>query len=192
MDLLVGLGNPGIQYTPTRHNFGFKAIERVACAYKITLNGHKNSSIYGEGIIAGRKVILVKPLTFMNDSGRAVGAWQRFYQLPLENILVMYDDIDLLCGRIRIRPQGSAGGHNGIKSLIDHLHSDEFPRIRLGIGPQTPGMDSADYVLSSFKTIEWETVNSVLDIIPDVAEIWLSKGTEAAMAQFNGFNGKQS
>jgi len=190
MLVLVGLGNPGIKYAPTRHNFGFKAVERVASAYKITMTGQKFSSIYGEGIVHGEKVLFLKPLTFMNDSGRAVGAWMKFYQVPLSNLLVFYDDIDLPVGRIRIRPQGSAGGHNGIKSMIAHLQSEEFARIRLGVGPQPVGMDSAEHVLKTFKPQEWEVVERVLAEMPDVAETWIREGTMAAMNRYNGFNGQ--
>ena len=190
MLVLVGLGNPGIKYAPTRHNFGFKAVERVASAYKITMTGQKFSAIYGEGVIQGEKVLLLKPLTFMNDSGRAVAAWLNFYQVPLGNLLVFYDDIDLPVGRIRVRPQGSPGGHNGIKSLVAHLHSEEFARIRLGVGPQPVGMDSAEHVLKTFKPQEWEIVERVLTEMPAVTETWIRQGTTATMNRYNGFNGQ--
>ena len=191
MQVLVGLGNPGIKYAATRHNFGYKAVERVASAYNIPMTNQKFSAIYGEGKIAGEKVILLKPLTFMNDSGRSVAACLNFFQLPLSNLLVFYDDIDLPVGRIRIRPQGSAGGHNGIKSLIAHLHSEEFSRVRLGVGPQPVGIDSAEHVLKSFKPQEREIAERVLIETPEVAQIWIREGYEVAMNRYNGFCGAE-
>ncbi len=188
MYMLVGLGNPGIKYAPTRHNFGFKAVERVASAYKIAMTGSKFSAIYGEGSFQGEKILLLKPLTFMNESGQAVIAWMKYYQVPPTNLLIFYDDIDLPVGRIRIRPQGSAGGHNGIKSLIAHLHSEEFTRVRLGVGPQPPGMDSAEHVLKPFMPQEWEIVDRVLAEMPDLAETWMREGYQVAMNRYNGFN----
>ena len=131
MFLIVGLGNPGKEYENTRHNIGFDAIDKIAEKYNIELNRIKFKSVYGEGFIGGEKVILLKPTTYMNLSGESLRAIMDFYKLSNEDVLVLYDDISLEVGRIRIREKGSAGGHNGIKSIIAHLGSDIFSRIRL-------------------------------------------------------------
>ena len=185
MFVLCGLGNPGIRYAPTRHNFGFKAIERVASVYKIKFSQQKFKGLYGLGEIDGHRVILLKPLTYMNESGQAVRGLLDYYNLPLEMLLVFYDDIDLALGTIRIRSEGGSGSHNGMKSLLAHLGSKEFARVRLGVGPQPVGVDSADHVMKSFLPDEWDLVESVLIDMPKLAASWLENGTEPTMNAFN-------
>lgn len=151
MYLVVGLGNPGKQYDMTRHNIGFHTIDYIADKYSAKLKKLKFKSVYGETDINGEKVYLVKPQTFMNLSGEAVGEMARFYKIPPENVIVISDDISLNCGRIRIRQKGSAGGHNGLKSIIYHLNTDVFPRVKIGVGaPTNENYDLADFVLGRF------------------------------------------
>lgn len=185
MYVLCGLGNPGIRYAPTRHNFGFKAIERVALAYKISFNQQKFNALYGLGQIEEQKVILLKPLTYMNESGLAVKQCLDYYRVPIENLLVFYDDIDLPLGAIRVRAEGGTGTHNGMKSLMAHLKDRRMARVRLGVGPQPAGVDSADHVMNSFLPQEWDLVEEVLAQMPELANFWLRKGTEPTMNEFN-------
>ena len=134
MKLIVGLGNPGAEYENTRHNIGFEALTMLAARHGIAVNKRNYRAVYGEANLGGEKVLLVRPMTFMNLSGESVGAICRFYKIPPEDVFVIYDDIALEVGRIRLRFQGSAGGHNGMKSLIQHLGTQEIPRIRIGVG----------------------------------------------------------
>ena len=151
MYIIAGLGNPTKKYEKTRHNIGFDAIDAIAEAYHISMNEVKFRSVCGSGIIDGRKILLMKPQTFMNNSGEAIGAALHFYKLDAASqLLVIYDDISLAPGNLRIRQKGSAGGHNGIKSLIAHAGTQEFARIKIGVGTKPEGWDLADYVLSRF------------------------------------------
>ena len=188
MRLIVGLGNPGPKYAGTRHNFGFAAVDQVARSLHTELKQHKYNSLYSLTSIKGEQVMLVKPLTFMNRSGEAVRHWCDFYRLDPDQVLVIYDDMDVDLGRIRIRPSGSAGSHNGMKSLIQHLGSQEFGRVRLGIGPQPVAMDAADFVLQKFKPMEWERVKQVTELLPDIVVCWSHEGLTEAMNRFNGWN----
>ena len=132
--LIVGLGNPAVEYEKTRHNVGFQVVDLLADRYKISLSRTKFKSVYGETSINGKKIILAKPQTFMNCSGESVAEITRFYKIPTEKVIVIYDDMIIEIGRLRIRPKGSAGGHNGIKNIIAHLSSEEFPRIKIELG----------------------------------------------------------
>ena len=151
MYIIAGLGNPGRKYVGTRHNMGFEALDAVAAKYKIDIKKAKFNALYGEGTIEGEKVVLVKPQTFMNLSGEAIRQFKDWYKVDNSQIIIIYDDTSLPVGKMRIRPKGSAGGHNGIKSIIYQLNSDEFPRVKIGIGsPSNPDYDLADYVLGKF------------------------------------------
>uniref|UniRef100_UPI0025FA3852 aminoacyl-tRNA hydrolase n=1 Tax=uncultured Clostridium sp. TaxID=59620 RepID=UPI0025FA3852 len=161
MFLIVGLGNPGSQYEDTRHNIGFKVIDNIAKEYNIEINRQKFKGMCGEGFINGEKVILLKPTTYMNLSGESIREVVDFYKISNEDVLVIYDDISLDVGRLRIREKGSAGGHNGIKSIIAHLGTDIFPRIKVGVGQ--PNVDLVNYVLGKFTKEEMEVLSESID-----------------------------
>jgi peptidyl-tRNA hydrolase, PTH1 family len=185
MFLIVGLGNPGDQYRNTRHNVGFDVVDLIADKYNITVNRTKFKGVYGEGSISGQKVILLKPQTYMNLSGESVREACSFYKISNERIIVIYDDISLEVGRIRIRPQGSAGGHNGIKNIIAHLSCDVFPRIKVGVGQ--PQENLVNHVLSRFSKDERPTVEKSFQAAFDAAEMIIKDSVEEAMNKFNGF-----
>lgn len=186
MFLIVGLGNPGKEYDNTRHNIGFAAIDAIAKKYNIDVNRIKFKGVYGETFIGGEKVILLKPTTYMNLSGESIREVIDFYKLTSEDILVIYDDISLEVGRIRIREKGSAGGHNGIKSIISHLGTDKFSRIKIGVGQ--PKGDLVNHVLGKFSKEELEDLDKVLDAVMDSAEVVIKEDTKEAMNKFNGFS----
>ena len=185
MFLIVGLGNPGIQYEDTRHNVGFNILDLIAKQYKISISRIKFKGVYGEGSIGGEKVILLKPQTYMNNSGESVGELARFYKIKNENIIVVYDDMSLEVGRIRIRVKGSAGGHNGIKSLIAHLSSDEFPRIKVGVGQ--PKGEWVNHVLGKFSSSDDEKLNKTYEAVLASVETIISTGIDEAMNRYNSF-----
>lgn len=186
MKVIAGLGNPTDQYKGTRHNVGFMAIDRLAQANHIDINQHKFKAMVGSGIIGGQKVLLVKPLTYMNLSGESLRAVVDFYKVEPEDLLVIYDDISLEPGMLRIRTKGSAGGHNGMKSIIKHLGCDTFPRVRVGIGGEKhPGQDLADYVLGHFKEEEKEDISGALDKAARAAEMFARGNLAEAMNQFS-------
>ena len=185
MILIVGLGNPGKQYEQTRHNIGFDVIDYMANKYNIDVNREKFKGICGEGFIENKKVILLKPLTYMNLSGESLRAIMDFYKLSNEDVLVLYDDISLEVGRIRIREKGSAGGHNGIKSIIAHLGSDIFSRIKIGVGQ--PKSDLVNHVLGKFSKEEREVLEETLKAVVDSVEVIIKTDTKEAMNRFNGF-----
>lgn len=185
MFLIVGLGNPGKDYENTRHNIGFDAIDVLADKYNIDINREKFKGVYGEGFIGGNKVILLKPTTYMNLSGESIRAVKDFYKLNDDEILVIYDDISLEVGRIRIREKGSAGGHNGIKSIISQLGSDEFPRIKIGVGQ--PKGNLVNHVLGKFSKEEREVLNETLGAVASATEVVIKDDTKSAMNKFNGF-----
>lgn len=163
MYIIAGLGNPTGQYERTRHNVGFDTIDEIADKYHISMNDAKFRSVCGIGVIGGQKVLLMKPQTYMNNSGEAVGAALHFYKLdPSSELLVIYDDISLEPGNLRIRQKGSAGGHNGIKSIIAHAGTQEFARIKIGVGAKPEGWDLADHVLSRFPKEEREAVQEAM------------------------------
>lgn len=183
--VVVGLGNPGKDYTNTRHNVGFDTIDILADRNNIKLNKIKFKSVYGEGNIEGKKVMLVKPQTFMNNSGIAVRDIIQFYKLPIENIIVIVDDIDIDFATIRIRTKGSAGSHNGMKSIIYHLQKDEFPRIKIGIGKRHPEQDLADFVLSRFSKDERFDIDLSIKTAAEAVESIISKDINFAMNKYN-------
>ena len=186
MYIIAGLGNPTRQYEKTRHNVGFDTIDRIADEYHISLQDAKHKSVCGSGMIAGQKVLLMKPLTYMNNSGEAIGAALNFYKLdPASQLLVIYDDISLEPGSLRIRLKGSAGGHNGIKSIIAHAGTQEFARIKIGVGSKPDGWDLADHVLSRFQKGEREAVEDAMKDAVAAAERIVSGDAEQAMNRYN-------
>lgn len=185
MKVIVGLGNPGTRYEQTRHNLGFWVIDLLAQRWQVSMSKRKFQAALGEGIFQGEKVLLVKPQTFMNRSGESVGPLMRFFDLPLSDLLVIYDDMALAPGVLRMRAKGSAGGHNGMKSLISHLGSDEFPRLRMGIGMPRPEMDSADYVLQVVSGEEHKILQRACVLAADAVELWLTDGVERVMNLYN-------
>lgn len=187
MYLIVGLGNPGKQYDMTRHNIGFHTIDYIADKYGAKLTKLKFKAVYGEATISGEKVYLVKPQTYMNLSGDSVGEMAQFYKIPPENIIVINDDISLDVGRIRVRPKGSAGGHNGLKSIIYRLNSDTFPRVKMGVGaPKHEDYDLADFVLGRFTKEEIPVMeDAIIKAEKAVSEI-IKNGVQSAMNKYNG------
>ncbi|AOZ92817.1 aminoacyl-tRNA hydrolase [Paenibacillus crassostreae] len=186
MKWIVGLGNPGSAYDKTRHNIGFMAIDALAARHGIKFGPSKCKALIGEGNIAGTKVVLIKPLTFMNLSGESVQSFMSYYKAALEDLVVVYDDLDTTVGKIRLRYQGSAGGHNGIKSIIQHTGTQTFNRIRMGISRPEPGFAIVDYVLSTFPKKEKEYVLKMIDSSCDALEYSLVHSFEQTMAKFNG------
>ncbi len=186
MKIIVGLGNPGAKYAGTRHNVGFSVILKLADKYNISLTEKKHKAEFGKGIIEGEKVILAMPQTYMNLSGESVRELMDYYKCDCSDIIVIYDDIDLAVGRLRIREKGSAGGHNGMKNIILHLGSQEFTRIRVGVGQKPKNMDLADYVLSRFESDEQTVMNEGFDRACEAVAVALAEGTPAAMNRFNG------
>jgi len=190
MFLIVGLGNPGSQYEDTRHNIGFKVVDNIAKEYNIEVNRQKFKGIYGEGFINGEKVILLKPTTYMNLSGESIREVVDFYKLSNEDVLVIYDDISLDVGRLRIRDKGSAGGHNGIKSIIAHLGTDVFSRIKVGVGQ--PNVDLVNYVLGKFTKEEMEVLSESIEASTKATKEIISDDIKTAMNKFNGFKASKS
>lgn len=186
MFLIVGLGNPGREYENTRHNIGFAAIDVIAEKYNIDINRTKLKGEYGEGFINGNKVILLKPYTFMNLSGESVREAIDFYKLTEEQVLIIYDDISLELGRLRIREKGSAGGHNGIKSIINHMGTDVFTRIKIGVG--APKGDLVNHVLGKFSKEEVNILKQTLDAVTEATADIIDNGAKDAMNKFNGFS----
>lgn len=183
MKLIIGLGNPGRQYQGTRHNIGFSTIDILARRHRIHVRSRRSKSLVGEGIIASEEVVLSKPLTFVNLSGQAVGGLVRRYKLDMKDVLVICDDVNLPLGRLRIRTSGSAGGHKGLKSVIHSLGTEDFVRIRIGIG--SPAGHMVDHVLSRFQRNEREAVRHAIERAADSVETYLVSGIEQAMNQFN-------
>ena len=185
MFLIVGLGNPGIQYENTRHNIGFNVIDNISKEYNIDINREKFKGVYGEGFIANTKVILLMPTTYMNLSGESIREVVDFYKLSNEQIIVIYDDISLDVGRIRLREKGSAGGHNGIKSIIANLGTDIFPRIKVGVGQ--PDVDLVKYVLGKFTKEEMDILKYSIDASTKAVEEIIKSDVKQAMNKYNGF-----
>ncbi len=188
--LIVGLGNPGTKYDQTRHNIGFEAIDTLARTWQIPLSeNRKFQGIFGEGIgVKGQRIRLLKPTTYMNLSGQSIRAVTDWYKLPPEAVLVIYDDMDLPIGKLRLRQSGSAGGHNGMKSTIAHLNSQNFPRLRIGIG--SPKQKSSDgevvsHVLGRFSGAEAQAMKEVLQLVVDAVELSLKQGIPKAMSLYN-------
>lgn len=190
--IIVGLGNPGIQYDDTRHNFGFMAIDKFADIHSIEIKQKKGSFIFGNGNIRDREsnkveVVLVKPLCYMNNSGVAVKAILKQYELEPDSLLVVYDDIDLPLGKVRIRPRGSSGGHRGIESIINKISTKEFNRLKLGIGDQPKGKASEDFVLEAFTKRERKIVDDVLEQSISVIEDFALLNINQMMQKYNGY-----
>ncbi|WP_459479844.1 aminoacyl-tRNA hydrolase [Clostridium saccharoperbutylacetonicum] len=185
MFLIVGLGNPGKEYEETRHNIGFKVVDNIAKEYNIQINRQKFKGIYGEGFINGEKVILLKPTTYMNLSGESVREVVNFYNIENDEILIIYDDISLDVGKLRIREKGSAGGHNGIKSIIAHLGSEVFSRIKIGVGQ--PNSDLVKHVLGKFSKEEMVTLDESIEAATNATAEIIKNDVKTAMNQFNGF-----
>ena len=184
--LIAGLGNPGVKYANTRHNVGFRALDALAEDLKISVNRVKFQGLYGQGTWQGEKIVLLKPTTYMNLSGQAVSACARFYKIPPEHILVLFDDVSLDPGRLRVRKNGSAGGHNGVKSIIECLGSQEFPRVKIGVGAKPrPDYDLADWVLSTFPVDQRDMMAEVCRRAAKAAEAVVADGCDQAMNQFN-------
>lgn len=187
MYLIVGLGNPTKKYEKTRHNLGFDTIDCLADKYDIKVKEKKSNALIGQGFIGNEKVILCKPQTFMNESGIAVRALTDFYKLdPVKDVIILFDDISLEPGRIRVRLKGSAGGHNGIKSIIAHLGTDGFKRVKIGAGGKKEGQDLADHVLSAFSKAERALVDDAIVDAAAAAVLLTEDRAEDAMSMYNG------
>jgi len=186
MKLIVGLGNPGIIYRDSRHNIGFSVVKALAKACKISFKRESSScSLVGRGKMEGQAVVLAMPLTFMNLSGSAVNALLKKYKIGPEDLLVVCDDLNLEFGRMRIRPSGSSGGQRGLKSIIAALNSQEFCRLRVGIGRPHPATDAADFVLSYFKRNELAGVKEIIERAGDCCQVWAARGVTESMNIFN-------
>ena len=186
MYIIVGLGNPERKYAGTRHNIGFSAITAISDAYSISMDIKKHKAVCGKGMIAGNKVLLAMPQTYMNLSGESVRELVDYYKIdPERELIVIYDDINLAPGRLRIREKGSAGGHNGIKNIISHLGTQVFPRIRIGVGEKPKGWDLADYVLGRFAKDEEPVIREALDNAAEACGIIVDDEIRTAMNKFN-------
>ncbi|NLY21285.1 MAG: aminoacyl-tRNA hydrolase [Tissierellia bacterium] len=186
MYAIFGLGNPGKKYENTRHNIGFNVIDELAKRSGVELNKIKFKSVYQEVFIGGEKVLLVKPQTFMNNSGQAVRELVDFYKLDSDEIVVIYDDIDIDFSALRIKAKGSAGTHNGMKSIINHLQSDAFTRLKIGVGKKDARMDLADFVLSRFSKDEQDDIDIAIKYAADAVEDIVVNGVEHSMNNYNG------
>ncbi|MDU5372371.1 aminoacyl-tRNA hydrolase [Anaerococcus vaginalis] len=185
MYYIVGLGNPGIQYENTRHNAGFITIDYLARKYSIDVRKIKFKSLIGQGVISGHKVMLVKPQTYMNNSGEAIREIYKYFDFDHDKLIVIYDDIDIDFGSIRIRKKGSAGTHNGMKSIIYNLEFDDFPRIKVAVGKKPSYMDLANFVLSGFSKQEVKIIEEEVKLTSDAIEMILEEGIEKTMSMFN-------
>ena len=184
--LIVGLGNPGAKYAGTRHNAGFDALDWAARRWGIRVDRARFDALTGTGEAAGHKVLLLKPQTFMNLSGQAVGKAAAFYKVPAQNVIVLFDDISLAPGRLRLRKAGSAGGHNGVKSIISQI-GQEFPRVKIGVGAKPhPEYDLADWVLSRFTPDERKAMEARYDDVADALEMMMKGQFEAAQSRYKG------
>ena len=184
--LIAGLGNPGKQYETTRHNAGFLALDTLSGLWRIPVTRQKFSALIGQGSFGGTPVLLMKPQKFMNLSGECIREAAAFYKLPMERVLVLYDDISLPVGRIRIRAKGSAGGHNGIKNIISQCNTDQFPRIKIGVGaPPHPDYDVVDWVLGSFSEADRKALIPALDRAVAAVPVILSDGVAQAANLYN-------
>ena len=185
MYLIVGLGNPEEEYSKTRHNMGFNVINKIASKYGIEVNKKKFDGLYGDGVIGCEKVILLKPQTYMNLSGKSIAQVVNFYKIPLENVIVIYDDIDVEPGLIRIRKKGSSGSHNGMKSVIAELNSEEFARIRVGIGKPKYDNDMINYVIGAVPEEEQKELEEGVEKAKEATIEILKNGIDIAMNKFN-------
>lgn len=186
MKAIVGLGNPGVHYAENRHNIGFMVLDRLAAKWKAKDWFNRYQARTSRVEVAGGRVILAKPQTFMNNSGTSVKSIVAAYGIDPTDVLLVYDDLDLAVGQLRLRRKGSAGGHKGVLSVIARLGVEDCHRLRLGIGNPPPGVTVVDYVLGNFSQKEWQIMQDVLDIAVSAIDIWVQDGIEAAMAKFNG------
>jgi len=185
MKLIVGLGNPGPRYAATRHNAGWRVLEALAARAGVSAWREKFETLLAEARRGSEKVVLARPLTFMNLSGQAVRELVDFWKVEMPDLLVVVDDFALDLGRIRLRPEGSAGGHNGLLSIVAHLGHEQFARLRVGIGPMPKGVDQAAFVLSEFAASERPLIEEAVDHAADAAECWVNNGLQEAMNRFN-------
>lgn len=185
MKIIVGLGNPGAKYETTRHNVGFITADLIADELNTELDVKGIQCLYNTVFYNGEKICILKPQTYMNNSGDCVGKVARYYKVENKDILVICDDLSLPEGTMRFRSKGSSGGHNGLKSIIAHLGGDDFPRIKIGIGR---GDDVIDYVLGHFGKKEWELVSSMMRLAVDAVKVWLDEGDQAVMNRFNKYS----
>lgn len=183
--LIAGLGNPGRKYANNRHNVGARCIDRLASAHDLSFNRREKGARLALGPILRSSVVLVKPSTYMNRSGRPIGALVRSYRVPVDRLLVIYDDLDVPLGTLRMRPSGGSGGHRGMRSIIRQLGRNDFPRLRVGIGRPPGRMDPADYVLQDFSEAEEQLLDRTLELAAQAVETWLAKGVDEAMTQYN-------
>lgn len=185
MFIIAGLGNPSKEYDKTRHNAGFDTVDYLADRHGIYMGEKKHKALTGKGVIGGEKVLLLKPQTFMNLSGESLRSAVDYYKATAQELIVIYDDISLEPGQLRIRLKGSAGGHNGIKNIIAHLGTQEFPRMKVGVGAKPPKMDLKDYVLSRFSKGEQEQMDQAFTEAAKAVAVMITEGPERAMNQFN-------
>ncbi len=183
--LIVGLGNPGREYKSNRHNVGFMLIDKLASRLGVTFGRMESQALVTKTDYLERRLALAKPQTYMNLSGQAVSSLVRFYKVPLTNSLVVYDDVDLPMGTLRMRPSGGAGGHNGVVSILERLGTQEFPRLRIGISRPPGRLEAADYVLHDFSKEELEVLPDILDQAVGAVLTYITEGLEAAMTQYN-------
>jgi peptidyl-tRNA hydrolase, PTH1 family len=184
--LIVGLGNPGRQYRDNRHNVGFAVVDRLGSHLDFSFSRVQFRSLVADVRHEGRRLLAAKPQTYMNESGQAVGALVRFFKIPVENLLVVYDDVDLPYGTLRLRPEGGSAGQKGVASIIERLGTKEFPRLRVGVGRPPGRMPAAAYVLQNFSKEEAELLPEILDRAVDASLTFVSEGLESAMNKFNG------
>ena len=185
--LVVGLGNPGDKYENTRHNVGFLTVDELAERARVPVQKLKYRALTNTVELGGARALLMKPVTYMNLSGEAVGQAARFYKIPPERVLVISDDVSLPLGKLRIRKSGSAGGHNGLKNIIQHLGTDQFPRVKIGVGEKPhPDYDMADWVLSRFTGEDLKTITQAVKRAADAVECFVREGPDKAMNRFNG------
>lgn len=184
--LIVGLGNPGKEYQNTRHNIGFQVVEALATAYNLKFDGNKAKARFADGFVAGKRVVIAKPQTYMNLSGSSVRGLVDFYKIPLANIVVICDDLDIPAGTLRIRSKGGAGGQKGLRHIIEQLGTQEIARMRLGIGRPPGRMEPAAFVLRPFRDEEVILMQETIDRAIKAIELWLQEGVEMAMNRYNG------
>jgi len=185
MKVIIGLGNPGKNYETTRHNVGFLVLDALSDKLSVPVTQNRFKGLVGEGIVNGEKVVLLKPLTYMNLSGESVRQLIDWYKIGPEDLLMIYDDLDLPVGEVRLRFKGSAGGHNGVKSIINHTNTDELKRIKIGIGRPPAGWKVPDYVLAPFSKAEWDLIQPAIARAVEAAHDWLSIPFEKVMTKYN-------
>ena len=185
--MLVCLGNPGDQYDNTRHNVGFMVADQLGERYRLPIQKLKFKALTNVFTISGEKVLVMKPVTYMNLSGEAVGEAARFFKIPADHVLVLSDDVSLPVGKLRVRRGGSAGGHHGLKNIIQHLGTDQFPRIKVGVGEKPhPDYDMADWVLGKFQGEDRKVISAAVGRAADAVECYIRQGAEKTMSRFNG------